>query len=234
MTQLLKAFFFSTICITLVGSSAFAQPDLSKLKKDKDSDYEAESFTAHFLMNQISGIEDEMELSALSSGYNIHFHFNKRFGESRLSFSPGIGFNVRNYYSNVHIWSADSVAKVTVLPDSVDYSKNRLGMYSMSVPLEIRYYSKPNSKDNFFSLALGLTGEWVYTVETKQVVGELNTRIQGRDDLQEVNSLRYGAHLRLGYGKVGFYGYYGLNELFSDEGPEGYAPWAVGIKLIFF
>ena len=215
----------------LFCTSTMGQVSLDSLKNsERASDYEAMNSSLSYDFNMLSGIPDSAGLSIASRGVSIELYFNKRFGQSRFSFVTGGGFCSRNYFSNVSYWARDSLV---LLSDSLNVDKNKISVNSLSIPLELRFTSKPSGPDRnrYFVLSAGLLGEYIFDVHTKQVIDNYQVKEKGRGDLNEINSLRYGLQAKISYSNIGLGVYYGLNDLFSQDGPGSFRPYSVKVFI---
>ena len=173
----------------------------------------------------------------INPGVNIFGTYNYMFGESNVSFSPGIGLGVHNMFNSSFLYTDVSSSYFIPIEDSIpglSYKKSKFTVTYFDIPFEIRYKSKSE-----FRAAIGFKFGFL-------IMG--STKYKGDDYLSENNDLviykkkkinyleknRYGFTARLGYKWLNLWGYYQLSTLFQKtKGPEMY-PISVGLTIIPF
>lgn len=160
---------------------------------------------------------------------NIHIYRNN------VNLGTGIGltwyhYNFRNSYT-----LQPQMPAVTAINDSMHYSRNRLNMCYVNVPLFLEFNTNNDDASRSFHIGAGMQfGYNVFNNKLKQKY-ELDGHTYKRkvkDDFN-VNPFRYDAIVRIGYGKFSIFGTYSLSTLFEKEkGPTVY-PFAAGIHLDF-
>ena len=160
---------------------------------------------------------------------NIHIYRNN------VNLGTGIGltwyhYNFRNSYS-----LTPDVPYATATYDSVKYSKNRLNMCYVNIPLFLEFNT--NNKDASKSFHFGAGMQFGYNVfhnklKQKYELGGQDNKRKIKDDFN-VNPFRYDVIARVGYGKFTVFGTYSLSTLFErGNGPVVY-PFAAGINFGF-
>lgn len=175
-----------------------------------------------------------LEPRTINQGVNIFGSYNYMFGESNVSFSPGIGLGIHNMYSNSWLRTNNDTAYFEPIPDTVGFKKSKLTAAYFDIPIEIRYKSKGE-----FRVAIGFKFGFLMKAQTKfkgdDFIEETNqTVIIKKGKIPFVESTRYGFTGRIGYKWLNLWGYYQLSTLFeTGRGPAMY-PISIGITVIPF
>lgn len=159
---------------------------------------------------------------------NIHIYKNY------VNLGTGLGlswyhYNFRNPYTltpNVDFQSAtyDSLTK---------YTRNRLGLTYLNVPLFLEFNTNNNDAKNSFHIAGGM--EFGYNVfnnvlKQRYEMDGHKVKTKQKDDFN-VNPFHYDVIGRIGYGNFTIFGKYSLSTLFEKgKGPAVY-PFTAGINI---
>jgi hypothetical protein len=160
---------------------------------------------------------------------NMHIYRNN------VNLGVGIGltwyhYNFRNSYT-----LNPNVEWATATIDTLKYSKNRLNICYLNVPLFLEFNTNNKDARNSFHVAFGgQVGYNVFDNKLKQkyeINGETYKR-KIRDDFN-VNPFRFDIIARVGYGDFTMFGTYSVTTLFEqNKGPVLY-PFAAGIHWNF-
>ncbi|MCF8367757.1 MAG: PorT family protein [Bacteroidales bacterium] len=175
-----------------------------------------------------------LEPRTLNPGVNIFGSYNYIFGESNVSFSPGLGLSVHNLFSKSRIGTNSDSSFFEVIPDDISFKRSKFTTTYLDIPLELRYKSKAE-----FRLAVGFKFGFLINAQTKfkgdDFINDLKNEViikQGNISFLEKN--RYGFTGRIGYKWLNIWGYYQLSSTFvKGSGPDMY-PISVGITIIPF
>ncbi len=178
--------------------------------------------------------EDNIEPKTLNPGINLFGSYNYIFGNSNVSFSPGIGLAVHNLYSDSWISSTTDSINFVPIDDGVSFKKSKLTTTYLDIPLEIRYKSKGE-----FRLAVGFKFGFLLKAQAKykgeDFISQTNqTVIIKYAKFDHVEKNRYGFTGRIGYKWLNFWGYYQLSTLFTEGNGPGMYPISLGITVIPF
>lgn len=163
---------------------------------------------------------------------NVYYQYPLRFGRSRFSFNPAVGFSFErfNYKTNIILYNAPEananaqVEKYEFVNASTQYTnpqRLRLVNNYLEVPLELRYDTKPEDVSRSINFALGVRGGWLFDSFMKVKYKE-DGQVKKVKDKQDwgLTQLRYGVSARIGIGAFNFFGFYNLTPLFQkDKGP---------------
>jgi hypothetical protein len=158
----------------------------------------------------------------------LHFLYDMPIGKTGFSFAPGIGLSFSKVNLDNTILMQDSsgtrFVKSRLHPDFKDgqltYEGSSFYTSWLDIPVELRFRSKPiNGRSSIkvafgfkAGLRLGSNSKVSYIDNSQQK--EL-TEIQ--KPFSDLNSFRYGATFRVGYGALNLIGYYGMNQLIKDS-----------------
>ena len=192
---------------------------------------------AQFNWNSWLNTPDDIEVRWFSRGINLFVMYDLPLGKSPISLAPGIGIASDNVYHNGLFTANDTITFISAIPDSLTFSSNKLQTTYLEVPLELRFRTKPNSKGQSFKIAAGIRGGLLITSHAKYkgegtAFGLTQQEIKYKQyDIPNLENLRYGATVRVGYGPFNVNAYYGLSTLFEKgRGPE-MVPFQQGISF---
>jgi len=107
-----------------------------------------------------TGRPDSVRTGGFSRHFNIYFMFDKPFKTNqKMSLAYGIGIGSSNIFFNnttVDIKSNSSRLPFTNVDSSNHYSKFKVTTIYAEVPVELRYFSKPEAPQKSWKAALGL------------------------------------------------------------------------------
>lgn len=233
-----KAFF---IFVVFVASTVCAQDDKGEIIVDAQD---------HFLINfgaenfVFGSKPDGFNQSWKSNGFTFQFMYDKPLGRGNVSVAIGLAISRQNYHSNAILRSREATlpnGQTVGAPDApvhfeniegVDgFEANRFSTTFGEVPVELRFRTNPNEKGFSWKFYPGFkVGYLTGAHDRQQFEGDRYKWFIFPD----VATLRYGPTFRVAYGKVGLFGYYGLNGFFNEGmGPE-MNQLSVGLTLMPF
>jgi len=188
---------------------------------------------------------DTVSTKWYNRGINAYITWDLKLGESkRFTFSPGIGLSNHNIYMDswlgVDTDSTSNTFGQTALyniPDSINYSKYKLGTTHLELPLELRWRSKPNKFHHSWKVGVGLRVGYLLQGMTKYKGVEedalgLAINVKRKElNLRNVASWRFGPSLRLGYGNFNLVAYYSINTLFNKNQGPGVNAFSIGFSF---
>jgi len=153
--------------------------------------------------------------------------------KNKFGLTTGLGFQMNNYrFSNDINLTSDS-ATIFGFHDTIhNYSKSKLNVNYITIPILFEYQTNNRSKTNSFHFAIGGIFGVKVGSHTKMVytAGDKKEKTKSRDDFH-LNPIKYEATVRIGWGKLNLFVNYALSTLFEkNEGPEIY-PFTAGISL---
>ncbi len=170
---------------------------------------------------------DSADIKGFNRGAAVNMMQDFQFGSTNFSFAIGLGIGCHNMFYNANIVK-DSLGVSQFNPRTDVPKMNKLALTYVDVPIELRFRTK---RDNVFRFAVG--GKFGYEINNH--VKFVDTGVKTKYyNISDINPLRYGVTLRVGYKMFNAYVYYGLSTLFKDKyGPE-MSPVSFGLSFIPF
>jgi hypothetical protein len=149
-----------------------------------------------------------------------------------LGLVTGLGLEYNNYRfaNNVVLSEKDSLGLIGIKDTDPgrNYSKSKLVIDYLNVPLMLEYQTNKFSKSNSFHISAGMLFGLKIGSHSKVV---FDSDKQKERSFASINPFKYDATVRIGWGVINLYADYSLGTMFKkDKGPELY-PFAVGITL---
>lgn len=171
---------------------------------------------------------------------NVHINiFEQNFNliSNKIGLVTGLGIEWNNYRFSNQVkldHTSDKIARVEMPVNDKEYTKSKLNVRYLNVPLILEFQTNPKSNVNSFHIGAGIVGGVRIGSHSKNVYENgKRQKEKVRDDFH-LNPLKADATVRIGWGKLNLYGNYSLLTLFrEDKGPELY-PFSVGITLLSF
>ncbi|MBK0383726.1 outer membrane beta-barrel protein [Pedobacter sp. SD-b] len=165
---------------------------------------------------------------------NIGFdllQFGVRFNPSfKIMLEAGIDWDLIRLVKNVTI--EPDKPTLTATPSTIVYDKNRLSSKYLRIPLYFEYRSPQSQKGKRISIVGGPEIGFLLGGKTKQISSE-NGKVKVKDDFN-FEPFRYGANIRIGYGGVGLFFKYYMNDVFAkNQGPADYKNLNFGLTFGF-
>ncbi len=202
----------------------------------------------HFLLqvsyDGLAGMPDSISShqEGFSRGFSAYFMFDRPFkGSPKYSIGIGAGISTSNITfknMNVDLKSKNDLLPFTAVDSTNHFKKYKLATSYLEVPLELRYTAKPDNVNKSLKAALGIKVGTLVNAHTKgktlqdknnNTVGSYTEKI---GDKRFINSTRFTATARVGYGIVSLFGTYQLNGLLKEGvGSPDMKLYQVGITI---
>jgi hypothetical protein len=175
-----------------------------------------------------------MEVNLIKSrGINIKLMKDKLIKNTLFSFGYGLAFGSQNFDTDRFIIIDDTLGYTHFLhiDPAIDVKRNKLSVNYLDLPLELRFRTRPNSKNNSFKLAIGFK---IGVLLQSHIKYEDN---DGKVKFFNINNLtkyRYGVDARVGYGIWGLNAYYSLIPLFDEDKAPTLIPISFGLSITPF
>lgn len=184
-----------------------------------------------------------------SRTFNAYYLYEMNIGESAFSFHPGIGIGTEKYKFGGDFtlgYGLDSLGsrEVQFVPlDSIygvgtSFDKSQINPNYFDIPLEIRWRSRKYDPKSSLKVTLGGKVGFMFDSKTKIKYSEYGENKKSKQkEKYELNTIRYGAYVKLGYGGFSAFYYYSISELFKkDKGPMSTTmyPMTFGLSLALF
>lgn len=221
----------------VVFSASYAQDTLGrtnpKLKTINLKNRPGDHLLLQIGYNGWQGMPDSISShqKGLNRGFNAYFMFDKVF-KSAPKFSIGLGVGVSTgniYFEKMDVQlNALSTTLPFVAADSMNhFKKYKLATTFLEIPLEFRFTAKPENYNKSFKAAIGLKLGTMVNAHTKGKTllnknnGTVNSYTEKINSKKFMNTTRFMATARVGYGIFSLFGNYGLTNVLKDGvGPE--------------
>jgi hypothetical protein len=176
----------------------------------------------------------DMDTRVINQGVQAFGTYNMPFGKSNFSFAIGVGISIHNLYWNYMFQGRTDSLQFVKIPDSVGYTRSKLTLPYVEIPLEFRFRTKSK-----FAMGIGFkVGYMIYGhskwVGDDYIFNTTNTLRASFKDTKNIEKFAYGPTLRFGYKWFHVNGYYSLSSIFQKgKGPDMY-PISVGFLLLPF
>jgi hypothetical protein len=162
--------------------------------------------------------------------------FEKDFNlyQEKINLITGLGFEWSNYGLIGSYSFTPDVNKLTLVPTTINYRKNRLQSIWIDVPALLEFNTSNNTSKSLH-LAFGVVGGYRLGGNLKQVyyVNDKKYRNKVRDDFN-LNDYKVSATARLGYGNYTFFGEYNLTGMFKNGQGPFINPITIGVSILPF
>jgi Outer membrane protein beta-barrel domain len=165
-----------------------------------------------------------------SSNVNLWFFMQKlNVTKNVVNLKYGLGLEMYNFRYDTRLsYRKDNNGIAYAFVDSTSFSKNKLYVGYLTVPLMINFDATPDRKRGF-SFSAGVSAGYLIGSRNKQISGNRGKdKISGNFDLEP---FRLAAISEIGLGPVRIYGSYSLNNLHKSSTRMEQAPYTVGIRF---
>ena len=161
-------------------------------------------------------------INLIKKNVNLKYGLGIEYDNYRYKTSSNLSYLEKNSYLN----SLQAPSPV-VIRDSISFSKNKLALNYITVPLMLNFITNSANTKKGLSLSMGLSAGYLYGVRNKQKSEERGKEKNRGDYDLERFKLSYIAEM--GLGPVRLYGSYSPNSIFS----KGLVmkPYTIGIRL---
>ena len=161
-------------------------------------------------------------INLIKKNVNLKYGLGIEYDNYRYKTSSNLSYLEKNSYIN----SLQAPSPV-VIRDSISFSKNKLALNYITVPLMLNFITNSANSKKGLSLSMGLSAGYLYGVRNKQKSEEKGKEKNRGDYDLERFKLSYIAEM--GLGPVRLYGSYSPNSIFS----KGLVmkPYTIGIRL---
>ena len=200
--------------------------------------------TAPLMYSPISGLPYQSMLPAVPSSANLKLNNAKSSNvniwivqqkanlyQHQWNLKYGIGIEMYNFRFEQPISFRNTPGNY-VFFDNVNFSKNKLYVEYLTIPVQLNYQANPENRKSFYA-SIGLSGGYLLESRTKQISAERGKqKVNGNFDLNNVKAATIG---ELGIGSLRLYGSYSLTNLFDKKLTNfDMAPFAIGIRFSKF
>ena len=167
-----------------------------------------------------------------SSNFNIWIVQQKlNLYQHKINLKYGVGFEMFNFRFEQPVSFRNEPDK-TVFIDDVNFTKNKLFVKYLTVPVQLNFQPNPYSRKGFYA-SIGLSAGYLVDARNKQISPERGK--QKYDGTFELNNLRFATIGELGIGGIRLYGSYGSINLFDkNQSHFSFFPYALGLRFSNF
>ena len=217
-----------------IGFSQETAPSPATKNDKKDfSSRSGDHFMLQLSSDHWAGMPDSISShqKGLSRGFNAYLMLNKPFKSSpKISLGIGVGISTSNIYFKkmiVDLRAAPGYLPFPALDSAEHFKKYKLATSFLEIPLEFRYMSKPSEPNKSLKAAIGFKAGTLINAHTKGKTlldknnNTINNYIEKENSKRFINSTRFMATARIGYGIISVFGAYQLNNVLKDgSGPD--------------
>jgi len=168
--------------------------------------------------------KSDLKLRTKSSNVNIWVFVQRlNIAKNALNLKYGLGYEMFNFRYNQDI--SYNKTPAYIYRDSVDFSKDKLFLGYVTVPMMVNINPWPNKKR--LSISFGASAGYLVGSHTKQISKERGKQ-KTRGDF-DLNQWRFAYVAELGLGPVRLYGSYSINPLHEHDLKQ--YPYAVGLRI---
>ena len=151
--------------------------------------------------------------------------------QHKINLKYGVGFEMFNFRFEQPVSFRNEPGK-TVFMDDVNFTKNKLFVKYLTVPVQLNFQPNPYSRKGFYA-SIGLSAGYLVDARNKQKSPERGK--QKYDGTFELNNLRFATIGELGIGSIRLYGSYGSINLFDkNQSDFSLFPYALGLRFSNF
>lgn len=216
---------FSAICQDYENS----EEDITKQKKN-------DAIVINLLNNQWTNVEKPMKTMPVSLGLEI-YTFKTLLKDNRtFNISLGLGLSSHNVHNNALPYDSLGGTYFRLIPSGFEYTKNKLTVNYLDVPLEINIVTKSDKRNRNLRMAFGGKAGIMLNNYIKYVGEDFrnnsNKEVKFKEyRIENIMLYRIGAYIRISYARFGFIANYIITPIFEkDKGPN-FIPFTYGITF---
>jgi opacity protein-like surface antigen len=154
----------------------------------------------------------------------LGYRFNSNF---KIYIAGGFDWTLIRLKKNITMQPNNPV--LTYVTDTVQFSKNRFSNSYVHIPLNFELRTKENDNGKRFYFVFGPEVSFLLNGKVKQISDERGKQ-KFKDDYN-FEPFRYGGTVRLGYGGLGIFAKYYMNDMFASAPQKGIKNMSFGITL---
>jgi Outer membrane protein beta-barrel domain len=201
------------ILIVFVNTSLNSQT-VSNLE-EIDSLYREDQFyigmTYTLLAKKPDGVSQNSFSAGISGGFLRDFPMNKK---RTLAIAPGMGFSFTNFKQNIVISEVNKVPTYVLIPSNVNFDKNKLSLFSLDVPFELRWRTSTFETHKFWRIYTGCKFSYVFYNRSKYIGSDAEISVVNNPD---INKIQWSVYTSIGYNTWNLYANYSLSNVFNKD-----------------
>ncbi|MES2455156.1 MAG: outer membrane beta-barrel protein [Bacteroidota bacterium] len=152
------------------------------------------------------------------------YRFNSNF---KVYIAGGFDWTMIRLKKNITMQPNNNV--LSYITDSIKFSKNRFSNSYVHIPLNFEFRTKENDNGERFYFVIGPEVSFLLNGKVKQISNERGKQ-KFKDDYN-FEPFRYGGTVRIGYGSMGIFAKYYMNDMFASTPQKGLKNMSFGITL---
>lgn len=223
--------FMKALRLLVIGFMAFTNATFAQ------STTTSEKPASDFLMIQLgidgwAGKPDSIHTTGVGKGLNVYLCKNYPLKNSKLSFAAGIGIGSSSIYLDNQEVRFSDTSFVKFADETKNYSKYKLTTAYFEAPFELRYFDNNVNKNKGFKAAIGLRIGTLLQAHTKGVYSSSGSKTADKVVSKRfLDTWRFAATARVGYGNFSLFVAYNLNTLFKAGSGPDITPYSVGLCI---
>jgi hypothetical protein len=243
----MKKFFLLIVSIAILNTGWAQDEDSQKAKPSTPSPDFPGALLVEYGLNYFYENSNEMRTNPWrSSTINVYYTYPVKLGKSRFSFNPGVGVGSEKFGFEDQVSFLDSANQTVLKPiaelarfdSTMNFKRTQFVANYIDIPMEFRIHSRKSDHKRSFFLAVGGKIGFNFDAKTKIIYQEFGKTKTYKDKYNwNVNSVRYGATARIGYGPLNVWFYYSGSKLFRGNRTVNMvnpSMWSWGISLATF
>ncbi len=228
----MRSFF---IIVLLFATSGFCiAQDSLVMQYTPDTKYVEDQFYVGVTYNILANRPSNVSQNSLSYGVQLGFIKDIPVNERRnWALGLGVGYVTASYYNNLKATPINNGVEYSVIDGTTSFSVNKIETHGIEFPLEIRWRTSTAQTFKFWRVYTGFKVGYLFAYQSKYS-GDGEDFSFTNDDIER---LRYGITLAVGYSTWNFYTYFGLNSLVKNNTatnlnePINFYPIKVGLQF---
>jgi hypothetical protein len=180
-----------------------------------DSLYREDQFyigvTYNSLFNTPSGVSQNKFSVGFTGGFLRDFPITQK---RTMAIAPGIGLSYNKTFQNLYISESYQTNIYSVIPEGVNYEKNKIEELFVDIPVEFRWRTSTPESHKFWRIYTGLKLSYLVYSKYVNITYDVKNVINNNKDL---NDIQFGPYVSFGYNTWNFYAYYGIIPMFKDS-----------------
>jgi hypothetical protein len=160
--------------------------------------------------------------------FQAGYRFNSAF---KIYLSAGFDWTHIRLREDITIQRDPDMSGLKYTNDAVDYSKNRFSSSYLRLPLSFEFRTHDNSAGKRWHFVAGPDIGILLNGRVKQISDEFGK--QKLNYTYHYTKLRYGGFARIGYGSMGIFAKYYMNDMFDTEAQKGLKNLSFGVMVGF-
>ena len=151
-----------------------------------------------------------------------------------LKYGLGIELNNYRYTTNANIsylennpYVPPQYSTAVIIRDSIQFSKNKLALDYLTVPLMLNFSTNPGYLNKGLSLSVGVSAGYLYDQRNKQISPERG-KLKNKHDF-DIETFKFSYIAELGLGPVKLYGSYSPVSFYERD--LDMKPYTIGIRF---